>query len=154
MCSKNSIANDAQTKLLVATWLNNIFSIGALIGSLVLSGPVFQKSGFNKTCLTIGVAMLAVIILCILCLKRERLFTRLFYNDELVHAHLCSSQSSSPPVTTRQVSASSGSEFCCEEELEVEDEGSSGSLESNNHLTDAVSEVSSLFQDDVTLLRL
>ena len=43
--------NLRQTKLLVATWSNNSFAIGALLGSTALGGPVFENYGFNFSCL-------------------------------------------------------------------------------------------------------
>ena len=147
---KNSIANATQTKLLVSTWLNNIFSVGALVGSLVLSGPVFQKYGFNETCLSIAVAMIAVMMLCILCLKRENLFTKLFYRDDFVHdlGEVASRDSSITP----QISSSGSSEFCGEDD--TEDMHLSDSSSNSSHMIDAVSDISSVFQDDITLLRL
>ena len=78
----NGFTNLSQIKLLVATWCNNLYAIGALIGSLALSGPVYEAYGFNFTSLVISIVMLLCTILCIFCVHNMGLFKLIFYLDD------------------------------------------------------------------------
>ena len=78
----NGFTNLSQVKLLVATWCNNLYAIGALIGSLLLSGPVYEGYGFNFTSLVIALIMFLCTVLCIFCVYNMGLFKRIFYLED------------------------------------------------------------------------
>ena len=78
----NGFTNLDQTKILVATWANNLFSMGALFGSIVLTGHVFDKYGFNFSCLLISVAMFIFLIASLYPAYQMKMLGKLFYVDQ------------------------------------------------------------------------
>ncbi|XP_075239840.1 uncharacterized protein LOC142335287 isoform X2 [Convolutriloba macropyga] len=71
--------NLAQIKLLVSTWLNNLFSVGALLGAIAISGPVYETLDFNLTCLVISLSMCSAAIASVIVFHKMKLLTKLYY---------------------------------------------------------------------------
>ena len=71
--------NLAQIKLLVSTWLNNLFSVGALLGAIAISGPVYETLDFNLTCLVISLSMCSAAIGSVIVFHKMKLLTKLYY---------------------------------------------------------------------------
>ena len=98
----NGICNVTQAKLLVTTWCNNLYAIGAVLGSTVLSGPLFQTFGFYISNLVICAAMLLFTILTALYMAKHKLYMKLYYDmvacDAVQSVPVTpSGESSSPP---------------------------------------------------------
>ena len=74
--------NLKQTKLMVATWCNNLFAIGAFAGSTVLAGPVFENFGFNYSCLVISVTTLVFLIGSIFVAFKMNMMTKMYYVED------------------------------------------------------------------------
>ena len=82
MAEYNGFTNLVQTKILVATWVNNLFSLGALMGATLLGGPIFEAYGFNVCCLVLSVTTFLFVILSVYVLCRMKLMTKIYYVDD------------------------------------------------------------------------